>query len=66
MGSYSQVKLKLLQCDTNSFIIVQDDGATAVPVFAYICTDDGGCTAMVTATTDCSATAILYELFSAK
>ena len=57
------MKLKPLQCDTNSFIIIQDDGLTAVPVFAYICTppvfDDGGCTAMVSATIDCSATANL-------
>ena len=57
------MKLKPLQCDTNSFIIVQDDGLTAVPVFAYICTppvfDDGGCTSIVSATIDCSATANL-------
>ena len=63
MGSYSQVKLKPLQCDTNSFIIVQDDGVTRVPVVAPNCTapmfDDGGCTAMVSATIDCSATANL-------
>ena len=54
------MKLKPLQCDTNSFIIVQDDGVTVV---AYICTapvfDDGGCTAIVSATIDCSATANL-------
>ena len=47
------MKLKPLQCDTNSFIIVQDDGVTAVPVFAYIGTapafDDGGCTDIVSA-----------------
>ena len=40
--------------------IVQDDGTTAVPVFAHISTplvfDDGGCTATVFATIDCSAT----------
>ena len=49
-----QVKLKALQCDTSSFFIVQDDGVTAVPVFAYIGTapvfDDGGCTDIVSAT----------------
>ena len=58
-----QVKLKPLQCHTNSFIIAQDDGVTAVPVFAYICTppvfDTGGYTAVVSATIDCGATANL-------
>ena len=57
------MKLKPLQCNTNSFIIVQDDEVTRVPVVAYICTapvfDDGGCTAMVSATIGCSATANL-------
>ena len=43
------------------FRIFQDnDGVTAVPVFANIYTppvfDDGGCTATVFATGDCSAT----------
>ena len=51
------MKLKPLQCNTNSFIIVQDDGVTRVPVVAYICTppvfDDGGCT---DAAIDCGAT----------
>ena len=41
--------------------IVQEDGATTVPVFAHICTllvfDDSGCTDIVCATIDCSATA---------
>ena len=57
------MKLKPLQCDTNSFLIIQDDGLTRVPVFAYICTrsvfDAGGCTSIVSATIDCGATANL-------
>ena len=52
------------------FRILQDnDGATAVPVFSNICTppvfDDGGCTAVVFATGDCSATANLLDPYTA-
>ena len=57
------MKLEPLQCHTSSSIIVQDDGVTAVPVFAYICTapvfHDGGYTDTVSATIDCDATANL-------
>ena len=54
------MKFKPLQCDTNSFIIVQDDGVTRVPVVAHICAPPaGGCTDTVSATIDCSATANL-------
>ena len=59
--------IKLLQC---SLPVVQNGGATAVPVFAYIYTppvlDAGGCTDSVSATGDYNATANLQELFSAK
>ena len=41
--------------------IVQDDGVTAIPVFAPNCTapvfDDGDCTGTVSAAIDCSGTA---------
>ena len=57
------MKLKPLQCHTSSSIIVQDDGVTAIPVFAPNCTapvfDTGGCTSIVSATIDYGTTANL-------
>ena len=54
----------------NTLPVVQNGGATAVLVFAYIYTapvlDAGGCTDSVSATGDYNATANLQELFSAK
>ena len=50
--------------------IVQDDGVAAIPVFVYICTapvfDAGGCTGIVSASTDCSATANVQNPYTAK
>ena len=55
--------MKLSNATLALLSIVQDDGVTRVPVVAPNCTapvfDDGGCTAMVSATIDCSATANL-------
>ena len=50
--------------------IVQDDGVTAVFVFAHICTapvfDAGGYTATVSAVIDCNGTANLQDFSTAK
>ena len=50
-------------------ILQDNDGATAVPMFAYICTatmfDDGGSIATEFATGDCSATANLLDPYTA-
>ena len=50
--------------------IIQDDGVTAIPVFAHICTapmfDDGGYIDAVSATINCSATADLQDPHTAK
>ena len=65
LGSY---KRKSKFC--SALPVVNDDGATAVPVFTPTCTppvlDVGGCTDSVSATIDYNATANLQELFSAK
>ena len=49
---------------------MQDNGATDVRVFAPICTapvfDTGGCTTVVSATTDYSTTANLQNSYTAK
>ena len=59
-------------CNVSPFdvSIVQDDGVTAIPVFAHICTapvfDDGGCVNTVSATINCSATVNLQDPHTAK
>ena len=54
----------------SSHTLQDNDGFAAVPVFAHICTapvfDDDGCTDIVFATGDCSATANLQNPYTAK
>ena len=54
----------------NALPVAQNDGVTAVLVFAHTCTppvlDVGGCTDSVSGTIDCNGTTNLQELFSAK
>ena len=60
------------QCKVNTVLLctVQNDGATAVPVFAPICTapvwDVGGYTDSVSATGDCNGTTNVSSSSSAK
>ena len=70
---------KPLQCEPSDVYIVQDDEVAAAlvfvpictaPVFAPICTapvfDAGGCIGIVSASTDCSATANVQNTYTAK